>query len=423
MKGHPIREEMNSITEAPRKTWFWELGEAVIDADRCVGCGTCVAVCPSNSIGVSAASGLPELVKMCTGCSLCWDFCPRAGLRFEATWPPATPDGEFDSENEIPIVESEPDDPQWAITGTDPGHGLGQVIEAVAVRARDRQLGAQDGGAVTSLLSALLASGDIDGALVSKPSDVAGEQWKGVATIATSTDELRAAAGSFYNQTMALAELDLSRYSLPRNPRLALVGTPCEVQGLRAMQLRPWSTGAHRVDAVALTIALFCTKSFDYEGLMLAELERKRGVDLATVAKVDITRGRLLVTDADGAVVVDEPVKEFHGAALKGCSECADFVGRAADLSVGSVGSEDGWTTVLIRSERGRRLFDRARDRFEVKDVIDAAAINRLDALNKRIAMRSLARPFDPNAALFIEYGHHIGSEPLPERTAVTIGR
>src|SRR3712207_9562075 len=29
---------------------------------------------------------LPELVKMCTGCSLCWDFCPRGGLQYEATW-------------------------------------------------------------------------------------------------------------------------------------------------------------------------------------------------------------------------------------------------------------------------------------------------------------------------------------------------
>ena len=36
-------------------------GEAgVIFADRCIQCGTCVAVCPSNSLGVNAESGLPE---------------------------------------------------------------------------------------------------------------------------------------------------------------------------------------------------------------------------------------------------------------------------------------------------------------------------------------------------------------------------
>jgi ferredoxin len=69
VKGFRIREEMNGI-EASRKTWFWELEAGVIFADRCIQCGTCVAVCPSNSLGVAETAGLPELVKMCTGCSL-----------------------------------------------------------------------------------------------------------------------------------------------------------------------------------------------------------------------------------------------------------------------------------------------------------------------------------------------------------------
>ncbi len=85
MAGFAIRDQMNDIEEAPGKVWFWELEAAVIDADRCVQCGACVAACPSDSIGIGA-DDLPKLVKMCTGCSLCWDFCPRGGLRYEATW-------------------------------------------------------------------------------------------------------------------------------------------------------------------------------------------------------------------------------------------------------------------------------------------------------------------------------------------------
>ena len=134
---------------------------------------------------------------------------------------------------------------------------------------------AQDGGAVSALLIGLLAAGEIDGALVSKPSADPDEQWKGIATIATTASEIKAASGSFYNQTMALAELDLSRYALPPKPRIAVVGTPCEVQGLRAMQARRWPTGAHRVDAVVLTIALMCTKNFDYEALDPARAARQ----------------------------------------------------------------------------------------------------------------------------------------------------
>jgi coenzyme F420 hydrogenase subunit beta len=410
VKRYPIREAMNPIADPPRKTWFWELGEAVIDADRCVGCGACVAVCPSNSIGISADRGVPELVKMCTGCSLCWDFCPRAGLHYESTWLDADDDGAGDAAA------------TWSIAGADPGEGLGQVLEAVAVRALDPPSGAQDGGAVTALLAALLTAGAIDGALVAKPSDDPAERWKGVATVATTVEALRAAAGSFYNQTMALAALDLAGVALPADPRIAVVGTPCEVQGLRAMQLRPWSTGAHRVDAVALTIALFCTKSFDYEALVVRELARTRGVQLEEIARIDVTRGRFTVDDVHGTRLVDEPIRAFLGAALKGCNECADFAGRAADLSVGSVGSPDGWTTVLVRTPRGRAMLDLARGSFEVADLHDADALLRLDALNASIARRTLGRELDPKGPLFIEYGAHPTPQPLT-RTPVVVGR
>jgi len=411
MKGYAVREEMNGIAEAPGKTWFWELQAGVIDADRCVQCGTCVAVCPSGSIGVAGDSNLPELVKMCTGCSLCWDFCPRGGLRYEALWPPSTMPPDPDGAEPVPlVVRSDSADPYWKLTGGPPGDGLGTVLDQYAVRASTRPDGAQDGGVVTGMLLAALAAGDIDGAVVSMASQNPGEPWKGIPTVATTPQQLLAAAGSFYNQTMALAELDLSRYDLPPQPRLAVVGTPCEIQGLRAMQLRRWpgGTGAHRVDAVVLAIALLCTKSFDYEKLMVRELQERRDVDLARVAKVDVIKGRMLVEYRDGQMAVDEPVKAFHGAALKGCDECADFVGRCADVSVGSVGSIAGWSSILVRTEAGRRAFERARGRLDVRALDDPEALLRLDALDKRVAERSLARKLDPDGPLFIDYAEHV---------------
>ena len=136
------------------------------------------------------------------------------------------------------MVRSDSADPYWKLTGGPPGDGLGAVIERYAARAGKRPDGAQDGGVVTAILLAALAAGDIDGALVSRPSSDKDEPWKGVATVATTPAEITASAGSFYNQTMALAELDLSRYKLPAKPRLAVIGTPCEIQGIRAMQAR-----------------------------------------------------------------------------------------------------------------------------------------------------------------------------------------
>ena len=419
MKRYRLREEMNGIDEPPGKVWFWELAAGVIDADRCIQCGTCVAACPSNSIGVNEDTGLPELVKMCTGCSLCWDFCPRGGLRYEALWPPSS----TSEPSEDPVVRSDSSDTYWKITGGPPADGLGAVIEQYAVRASARSEGVQDGGAVSALLIALLAAGEIDGALVAKPSDDPEQPWKGIATIARTPEEVRAASGSFYNQTMALAELDLAKYKLGANPRIAVVGTPCEIQGIRAMQARRWATGAHRVDSVVLTIALMCTKSFDYEGLILRELRDRRRVDLDRVEKIDVIHGKMIVEYRDGQLAVNEPVKNFHGTALKGCDECADFLGRSADISMGSVGSMNGWTSVIIRTERGLAAFERARSKLDLRTLDDPDALVRLDNLDKRIAFRSLERPFDPDGPLFVDYEDHVRDYAGTDRRAVVSNR
>ncbi len=420
MKSFAIREEMNGVEEPPGKTWFWELEAGVIFADRCVQCGTCVAVCPSNSIGVRPETGLPQLVKMCTGCSLCWDFCPRGGLRYEALWPPSTPGEDADVSF---VTRTDAADPYWKITGGPPGDGLGAVLERYAVRAASRPDGAQDGGVVTALLLSALAAGEIDGALVTCPSTDPDEPWKGVARVATTAEEIRSSAGSYYNQTMALAELDLRKYDLPPRPRLAVVGTPCEIQGIRAMQARRWPTGAHQVDAVVLTIALLCTKNFDYEALTLRELRDKRAIDMERVGKVDVIHGRMIVEYQDGTVVVDESVKDFHGAALKGCDECADFLGRSADLSVGSVGSMAGWSSLLVRTEAGLAAFDRARGRLDVRDLDDPDALLRLDRLDKRVAKASLQRKLDPDAPLFIDYAEHLNAYAGTDRAPVMLDR
>ncbi len=426
MKAYRIRDQINGIEEPPGKTWFWELQAGVIDADRCIQCGTCVAACPSNSIGIDEDTDLPELVKMCTGCSLCWDFCPRAGLRYEALWPPSTVNPELTVGSVTSgdaVVRTDASDNYWKITGGPPGDGLGAVLDAYAARAGSRPEFAQDGGVVTALLIAALAGGEIDGALVTKPSDDPDEPWKGVAHLATTAKEITEAAGSYYNQTMALAELDLSRYDLPAKPRIAVVGTPCEIQGIRAMQSRRWPTGAHRIDAVVLTVALLCTKSFDYKGLILQLLQEDRAIDIERVSKVDVIRGRMIVEYRDGETAVDEPIKNFHGAALKGCDECADFLGRSADLSVGSVGSMDGWSSVLVRTERGRRALDNARGRLDFRELDDPGALVKLDGFDKRVAFDSLRREFDPDAPLFIDYAEHVANYEGSDRAPVIADR
>ena len=392
MAGFDIRELMNDIEEAPGKVWFWDLERAVIDADRCVQCGVCVAACPTDSIGIGE-DDLPKLVKMCTGCSLCWDFCPRGGLRHEATWK-LTGNGEARS------VE-----------------GIGHVYESYSARVDPMIEGAQDGGVVSALLVTLLEAGEIDGALLARESE--SEPWKGEAYLARTPEEVRGCAGSFYNQTLALAHVDLGDYELPPNPRIAVVGTPCEIEGIKAMQARPWTWGSSRVEAITLTIALLCTKSFNYEKLMLEEVRDKRGVDLEGVSRVDVIRGKLIVQDREGRTIFEEPIRDFHGAALKGCDECADFMGHAADISVGSVGSADGYSSVLVRTEEGLEAWSHAREKLLTRSLDKPQALDKLDALDKRVAFSSLKRAFDPDAPLFIDYEEHLSNYAGTDRGPV----
>jgi coenzyme F420 hydrogenase subunit beta len=385
--GYGIRSRMNDIEEPDDKTWFMELDTAVIDEGRCIQCGTCVAACPSDSIGIGE-DGLPELVKMCTGCSLCWDFCPRGGLRYER---------------------------QWVITGgEDNVKGAGDPItEFSATVEEDWRENAQDGGVVTSVLSHLLDAGEVDGALIATESD--DDPWRAESFLATSHEELVANAGSFYNQTMALGNLDLGQWAekLPDKPAedlsLALVGTPCEIEGIRALSDFGWRYGDQEelVRAVDYTVALMCTKNFNYHRLIGEQLAERRDIQPEEIGKLDVLHGDMIVYDTDGDLLLEEDVEAFHDAALKGCDECADFTGYCADLTVGSVGSSDEYSSVIVRTEAGLRAWELTEPDLDYHDLEDRSAVGGLQSWDKKKAFESMERPFDPDAPRFIDYADH----------------
>ena len=371
--GGDPREQPGDVAEAPGKIWFRNLDEVVIEPDRCVQCASCVAACPSDSIGIDEETRRPTLVRMCTGCSSCWDYCPRSGLRYERL---------------VDLAREERLLPE-------------PVTYTARANADDAIAAGQDGGVVTAVLAALLEAGELDGAIVA--SEHPDEPLRGEATLATTRAELLGAGGSIYNQTMGLGQIDdlLADASLREEPRLALVATPCVIQGASALE----RYGQEAADPIALTVALMCTRSFEYERLRATLVDF--GVEPDAVEKLDVTDGVLSAFDVSGKVLLEEPVSAFDRAGLRGCDECADFVGGTADLSAGSVGSPDDSTTVVVRTERGARAWELATAALDVTVLDSTEAIDGLAAWNERRAREHLERRYDPTGSVGISYAEH----------------
>ncbi|MDD1775402.1 MAG: coenzyme F420 hydrogenase subunit beta [Methanobacterium sp.] len=243
---------------------------------------------------------------------------------------------------------------------------LGTYKQIVQARATDKQIQkiSQDGGIATGLLCFALDEKLIDGAVVAGPSD---EMWKPEPTVALTSDEILAAAGTKYtlSPNMWMLKEAVRQYGLEK---AGIVTIPCQTMGLRKMQSYP--IGVRFVaDKVALDIGIFCTENFPFESLKTF-ISAKAGVDFELVEKMDIGKGKFWVHTADD--LISFPIKETHGYEQNGCKVCLDLVSELSDVSTGSIGAPDGWSTVMTRTESGETIFSKAVD----AGVIETTAIN-----------------------------------------------
>ena len=423
MKGYRIREEMNGIAEPPGKTWFWELEAGVIDADRCIQCGTCVAVCPSNSIGVDEDTDLPELVKMCTGCSLCWDFCPRGGLRYEALWPPSTLDGDEDAEVHRPgavrlrrhLLE---DHRRPARRRARRGRRSYAVRAGAADRRRPgRRRGQRPADRAAGRPGRSTAPWSPSRATIPTSPGRASPPWP---PRPRRSSPPRAASTT---RPWRWPSSTCRKYDLPAKPRIAVVGTPCEIQGIRAMQARRWPTGR----------APGRRGGADHRPAVHEEL-RLRGADAARAARQAGHRPRPGQQGRRHPRPDDRRVPRRRGGGGRAGQGLprrrAQGLRRVRRLPrprrrpLGRQRRLDGRVDQRAGPHRARppRLRG-ARAKLDVRDLDDPEALVRLDALDKRIADRTLQRKLDPDAPLFIDFAEHVRAYDGTDRQPVYIRR
>ena len=59
-----------------------QLGRIIVNYDRCIGCKTCVVVCPFGAVGFDPVAGKIISCDLCDGDPTCANFCETESLRY-----------------------------------------------------------------------------------------------------------------------------------------------------------------------------------------------------------------------------------------------------------------------------------------------------------------------------------------------------
>jgi len=332
----------------------------IVDTGKCIGCASCLTICPTDVFDYADEQPVDSRTEACVYCVLCAEVCPV--LR--------------------PVDKDLPRMLHFREPALDEGYGT--YSYAMYTRATDPEvLGrGQDGGLVSTLMIHGLETGALGGAILG---DVLPDNNQiGTHTLAMTRPEVLACAASRYTyspNTLALQEA-MRRDVKP----LAVVGVPCQVDGVRLQQnssIRLEMANWYR-ENISLVVGLFCSEAFTHESIIkLGEM-----VDVAPerIENINI-KGKVVIRLDDGEVL-NASLKQYRDFARPACLYCLDYGAENADLATGGIGL-DGWTYTLVRTEAGHRALQAAVDDgcLETRPLADEPRgeflMNRLSAAKK----------------------------------------
>ena len=255
---------------------FYHLMKEVQEPGLCHHCGGCVTFCTAINYGAleSGPDGRPRYKDKdkCIECGLCYSICPVVN--------------ELDEETKRLVGWSAP---------------IGRVLKMTVARAADPKVRAQgtDGGAVTALLLHLLNKRRIDGAIVSKQVGPFQRQpW-----LATTPEEIVAAAGFHFDtshgmelfsdvySTYSPSITQLEQVARKHLQRIAIVGTPCQINTLRRMEV----LGIVPSDAIKYYLGLFCTGNFHFGPEQRRRLEELGNFKWQDVHKINVKEDLMFI--------------------------------------------------------------------------------------------------------------------------------
>jgi len=323
----------------------------VVMDDLCTGCGTCIAICPTEAINLTLNKnkGLyePKIEnKLCNNCFKCLTICPGHRTDFKLL--------------------------NYEIFGEEPWNFLlGNFLSCYIGHSNDENIryNSSSGGLITQLLIYALEEGIVDGALVTRMKK--DDPLEPEPFIARTKEEIIEASRSKYCPVplnIGLKEIIDSE----NGEKFAVVGLPCQLNGIR---------NAEKLDKtlknkVILHLGIFCSHTDSFKGTEF--FCKKLGIKKEEIVKLDYRGsgwpGGIKIHLKNGTKkeikLNDHLFIGFHNSCLFSplpCVLCNDVTAELSDVSLGDAWlpkimaeERDGKSMLISRNKKGEELLKSA---------------------------------------------------------------
>lgn len=325
-----------------KKGWG-ELDSEIIRTGKCVYCGACGAFCANIKFDsqkeIPIEDGSCKDSNTCRdGYGLCYNLCPKTGIE------------------QIPLSVLD----QW-VFGKVQDKILGHYLDIVTVQLTDkaREKVPLEAGPITTLLYTALKAGLIDCSIITDKD----EKFVPFPIIAENQQQIFKGVGYKPSQspTISLVGDAINK----EFSDIAVVGTPCQIQSLRKIQYHPMFD-YEAYDLITLAIGTFCFGT--YYNQLLSQCFSEYEVSADEIIKVDAEKNTFKMKIHTKSGIKEIPLNYIYDKSIRNaCFSCSDYTSSFADISIGNIGSEDGWKTLIIRTERGKKIYDLAIERGMLK--------------------------------------------------------
>jgi coenzyme F420 hydrogenase subunit beta len=239
---------------------------------------------------------------------------------------------------------------------------FGVYVSMLQARLRDAKPGAQWTGIATRLAERLLETDSVDAVLTVRPDPE--DRWRPVPTLVTKARDLEYVRGMRMGYAPLLALLEPARKAGVK--RLAVIGIPCQVYALRALEeellfesLTVIGTPCSDNTTTENFHRFLALLSDAPESINYLEFRADFNVEL----RFDDGGKRMIP-------FLKLPISKLPADFFPlTCRTCVDYTNSLADITVGYMGGNgDQW--LLARNERGRELLSLLGDELESREPV-----------------------------------------------------